>query len=120
MRTLSFTIQAPPSTLGPAHLRLLSLEEKRLELLPDRRTELLPLYESLLALAERAVQEAKKETEEEGEVDSKEWVKEVVADRGGVGIRMACGPFPLAWASVVAAAKRVLALAVAAAVVAGG
>ena len=41
--------QAPPSILGPAYLRLLALEEKRLDLQPEKRGELLPLYEALLA-----------------------------------------------------------------------
>lgn len=42
--------KAPPSLLGPAHLRLLALEEKRLDLQPEKRGELLPLYEALLGV----------------------------------------------------------------------
>ncbi|KAM3568269.1 hypothetical protein VYU27_009606, partial [Nannochloropsis oceanica] len=45
--------EAPPSLLGPATLNLLAREEKRLELQPERRVELLPLYESLLTMLEK-------------------------------------------------------------------
>ena len=140
--------QAPPSVLGPAYLRLLALEETRLELLPTRRGELLPLYDSLLAAAEAAVVQQGKggggtgkeegeaaamavvqgkggggtgEEEGEGEDDGA-WLARAVAPHGLpqlVEIRLACGPFPLDWRAVVAAAKRVLAVAASAASAAG-
>jgi hypothetical protein len=105
----------------------LSLEEKRLELLPDKRGELLPLYESLLAVAEAAGHgegkgEGGKEEDGEGEGEGgDEWLAQAVAPQGLpqlVEIRLACGPFPLDWPAVVAAAKRVLAVAASAAAVA--
>ena len=47
--------QAPPSLLGPATLNLLAREEKRLELQPAKRGELLPLYQSLLTMLEKGM-----------------------------------------------------------------
>ena len=45
--------QAPPSLLGPATLNLLAREEKVAELQPEKRGELLPLYEKLLTMLEK-------------------------------------------------------------------